>query len=416
MPNLPPGLLRTLATLRWIAVAGQVLTVLVVVHGLGLPFAAPPLWAGVAALALFNAWAGWRAARLTAVSEGEVLLHVLADVANLTWMIGWSGGAMNPFTSLLLLPVALVAVALPGRAVIAVLAMSAAGYAACTWWGVPLPHRQSVLGDTLDLHLWGMAINFAISALVVAWFLSRLAQSLREREQELARLRERFAHREGIVALATHAAAVAHELNTPLGTLTLMLEDSLAEAEPGSVRQADAQLMAALVDECRDRVRQLARPADNLLPQRRNLAAELEQLVERWQLLRPAVQLARSGSLPREVRVDWDAGIGHLLQALLNNAADASQDAGCAQVELDMTWTAGELHASVRDFGAGLEAGTTLLPGRLQQSSKPHGLGMGLALSHATVERLGGRLALEPADGRGLRVGFVLPLAAWADA
>ncbi len=409
---LPSGLLRSLALLRWFTVAGQALTVAVAVHVLGLPFPALPLWSGVAALMLFNLWAAPRARRLAQTSTREALLHVLVDVAELTWMIAWSGGAMNPFASLLLLPLALAAVAMPWRAVLVVLLACGAGYALSTVLGPPLPHLHGVFGDTLDLHLWGMAANFVVSGAVVAGFLSRLAQTLHAREQELARLREQFARREGIVALATHAAAVAHELNTPLGTLTLMLEDAVADAPAGSERRADAQLMAALVDECRDRVRQLARPADELrAAQPRPLHEVLDQLVERWRLLRPAVQLQRSDDLPAHLLVDWDSGIGHLLQALLNNAADASQAAGSASVELALVWRDGRLRGAVRDFGAGIDAGTATLPGRLFQSSKPDGLGLGLVLSHATVERLGGVLAMEAANGGGVRVRFELPMA-----
>jgi len=204
---------------------------------------------------------------------------------------------------------------------------------------------------------------------------------------------------------------VAHELNTPLGTLTLMIEDAIADAPAGSERRADAELMSTLVDECRDRVRQLARPADGLpSAQPRRLRDALDQLVERWQLLRPTVVLARSGDLPDALVVDWDAGVGHLLQALLNNAADASQSAGCAQVDLALLWNEGRLRGSVRDFGTGLEVAGLGLPGRLFQSSKPDGLGLGLALSHATVERLGGTLTLDGADGGGVCVRFELPL------
>lgn len=412
---LSSGLLRSLATLRWFAVAGQVAAIAVAVHVLGLPFAPMPLWAGVAALALFNVWAAPRARRLAEASLRETLLHLGVDIANLTWMIAWSGGAMNPFASLFLLPLALAAVALPWRAVAGVLVASGAGYAVSTVLGRPLPHLHGVLGDTLDLHLWGMAANFVVSGAVVAWFLTRLADALRRREQELARLREQFARHEGIVALATHAAAVAHELNTPLGTLTLMLEDAVADAPAGGERRADLDLMVALVDECRDRVRQLAQPADGWrVAQPRSLRAALDQLVERWQLLRPAVALARADRLPDDIVVSWDAGVGHLLQALLNNAADASQAAGSSQVQLDLRWEQGRLCGSVRDFGTGVDANAAAGAGRLFQTSKPDGLGLGLALSHATVERLGGTLAMDAADGGGVRVRFELPLSAAA--
>ena len=63
---------------------------------------------------------------------------------------------------------------------------------------------------------------------VVLVFSTRMAADLRARERELARLRERFTRNEGIVALATHAA-MAHELNTPLATMTLLADEISAE-------------------------------------------------------------------------------------------------------------------------------------------------------------------------------------------
>jgi two-component system sensor histidine kinase RegB len=113
--EVPPGLLGNLATLRWFALAGQALTVVLVVHMLRLPLASAPLWAGIGTLAAFNLWASLRARRVRHAQPAEVLLHVAADMLVLAWLIAWSGGAMNPFAPLFLIPVALVAPALPAR-------------------------------------------------------------------------------------------------------------------------------------------------------------------------------------------------------------------------------------------------------------------------------------------------------------
>ena len=408
-PALTPGLLRNLAVLRWFAVAGQLVTVALVLHLLQIPLQPLPLWCGIAALALFNLWASWRVHRLRRVEPIEVVAHLSVDIAVLAWLIGWSGGAMNPFAPLFLLPIALAAVALPARWVIASAVLCCIGYAASALLGQPLPHVHGASGDAFNLHLAGMAVMFAISVAVITFFLSRFAQALREREQELAGLREQFARNEGILALATHAAAVAHELNTPLGTLTLMLEDQLEQA-PASAR-GELATMAALVDVCRDRVRELAAPAAQAGADT-DLGAAIERVVERWQLLRPSILLERSGRIADAPMRAFDPGIGHLLTALLDNAADASEQAGVARVALHLESDGEQLIGSVRDHGAGFADDGATWPGALFRSTKPHGLGVGLALSHATVERLGGELALQAADGGGARVAFRLPLRA----
>ena len=410
MNDISPSLLKNLAMLRWFAVAGQIVTVALVVHGFGIPLPAPRLWLGIALLALFNVWATWRARTVVRTSPAEVVAHLFVDIAVLAWLIGCSGGAMNPFAPLFLLPIALVAVALPVPWVVATAALGCAGYAISAWFGQPLPHVHGLFGDAFDLHLAGMAVMFAISVVVITFFLTRLAQALRMREQELARLREQFARNEGIVVLATHAAAVAHELNTPLATLTLMIEDRLDQTRADAAQREDLETMGALVDACRDRVRELAAPADRAGSAVRGIGDAIEAVVERWQLVRPAIVLERSGIIEDETDRLFDPGVGHLLQALLNNAADAGERAGDPRVALHLETIGHDLVGSVRDHGRGFEDADAMLPGALFRSSKPDGLGVGLALSHATVEQLGGELSLQAARGGGAMVTFRLPL------
>ncbi len=404
-------LLRTLTTLRWLAVAGQSATIVVVVSLLGVALDRMALWAGVALLAAFNLLAVWRVRRDDDPSHAEVLIHIGVDVAVLAWLIAWSGGVTNPFTSLFLLPIAFAALALPARWIYAVAAMCCAGYALSVVFGQPLPHIHG-MADGFDLHLWGMAANFLVSAIVLLIFFARMSELLRRREHELSLLRERFTRNEGIVALATHAASVAHELNTPLATMTLMLDDLIEDDSAPGLRD-DHQTLRALIDVCRDRVRELAAPAEAGAGQSESTRVDIETIIERWQLVRPTIRLVRSGHIDPSTRVV--AAVGHLLQALLNNAADAGEAVGMAQVDLRLEVHGHSLHGEIRDYGAGFGEAEPFLPSRMFASSKPDGLGVGLALSHATVERLNGELSVQRTDGRGVRVCFQLPLASQAE-
>lgn len=412
MSETAPSLLRTLVLLRWCAIAGQFVTVYWAVHVARLALPAHALWTAIALLALFNLAASWRARRVREPQPLEVLLHLSVDLVTLAWLVALTGGTMNPFVSLFLLPIALVAVALPPRWVIATAVLCGLGYAAAAGFARPLPHVHGVFGDTFDLHVLGMTVSFVVSALVVTSFVTWLAHALRRRDRELAHLREQFTRNEGILALATHAASVAHELNTPLATLTLLLEQQHEQYEHDANALVDIELMRTLVNACRDRVRELAAPATGMGGHSRDIAAELERVIERWRLLRPEVQLERRCELAAAPRCALDAGIGHLLQALLNNAADASARDGSTRVDLELKVSDSWLFGVVRDYGRGFDHDASPLPGTLFRTTKPDGLGVGLALSHATVERLGGALAMEAAQGQGVQVRFSLPLAA----
>lgn len=386
--------LRTLCSLRWVAIAGQAATVLVASGPLQVSLPLVPLWGGVVALVLFNLYASLLPARSEELSPGVAFLHLMVDMVVLTWMVAWSGGVTNPFGLLFLVLIALAALALPRDWALTATLVSVAGYCVSGVFGRPLvsPH------DEHTLVLWGMAANFLISAAVVSYFLTRLAAGLRSRERELAALRERFTRNEGIVALATHAAAMAHELNTPLATMTL-LADEIAEQAQTEQMRSDAATLGQLLTLCRERIRSLAVPS----------RVDLVRVVSQWKLVRPTIELSRTGTLPASLRVE--PAIAHLIQALLNNAADAGEEAGDLRVELHLEYQGGVLRGEVRDHGMGIDPARPLLPASgLFHSGKPQGLGVGLALSHATVEQLGGEITLAAAEDGGTRISFVLPL------
>lgn len=386
--------LRTLCSLRWLAIAGQAATILVASAVLGLALPLEPLWIGVGVLIGFNVYASLRLRHSRDLSHATAFGHLLVDMAVLAWMVGWSGGLSNPFGMMFLILTALAALALPRNWALAAALAGISGYFAAAILGQPL--RGDV--NTHTLLLWGLGANFLISVVVVLVFTTRLAADLRARERELARLRERFTRNEGIVALATHAAAMAHELNTPLATMTLLADEIAAEVKEPELKQ-DVATLSQLLALCRERIRNLAVPS----------AVDLVRVVGQWRLIRPTIDLQRSGALPASLRVD--PAIAHLLQALLNNAADAGEAASEPRVDLHLEYGYGALRGEVRDYGRGFDPDQTLLPATsLFNSGKPGGLGVGLALSHATVEQMGGEMTMTAADGGGTRIRFYLPL------
>jgi len=402
--------LRLLCNLRWLAVASQVAAIILAIGPMQISLAMAPLWAGIGSLALFNVYAVRRVRQGGDSEPAEIFAHLLVDIVVLTWLIFWSGGIENPFSSLFLLPIALSILALPAGWVWLTAVASGLGYGISAWFGHELPHVHGVFGDAFSVHKFGMLANFVVSAVVVLFFFTRMAAAWRHSEREVARLRERFARNEGILALATHAASVAHELNTPLGTLTLMVDDLLRESE-SEERREDYAALKTLLEVCRDRVRELAAPAEAESRGSDTVQVDLERVIERWQLIRPTIELHRTGVIAGYEKVD--PAVGHLLQALLNNAADAGEQASVLRVDLDLCADGKGLRGEIRDYGVGFKQAQPLLPARLFRTSKPDGLGIGLALSHATVERLGGELSMQATEeGRGVRISFWLPRAA----
>jgi two-component system sensor histidine kinase RegB len=399
------ALLRALALLRWLAVAGQTLAVWAATGPLGLHLDARPLYAGPLLLAGFAVWASLRARRLARVSPGEVLAHVAVDLAVLTWMLYWSGGPANPFVSLYLLPIALVAFALPPRVVLAVAVAAASGYTLLMLRHVPIPHHH---GDAafFDLHLVGMWVNFLLTAALVTVFATRLAALISSQRRALARAREDALRNEGILAVATQAAATAHALNTPLSTMAVVLADLVDVHGDTPELGVDLRTLRGQVDACRDAVRRLAVDAEPASRTPVSLQQLVRRALERLQVLRPDARPDVTGLDALDgVRVLDDARLEHLLLNLLNNAFDASVAAGGSGATLAVSVDGEAVAITVRDRGPGLSA----LPSDFS-SDKPDGLGLGLTLARVIVEHFHGRISTHVIDGTGA-VRVDLPLA-----
>jgi two-component system sensor histidine kinase RegB len=402
----------TLAWLRLCAVAGQALTVIVVAFWMRLPIPVGGLALGIGLLLVFAAAVFWRLRQPWPVTSLEAVAHIAVDIAALTWLLYLTGGATNPFVSLLVLPITLAAAALPLRHVAIVALLAAACYLVLIPWHVPLPMLHAHEGGDFNLHILGMAINFVITAAALSFFVTRLARMLRARERDVQRDRERALRDEGILAIATQAAGAAHELNTPLSTMRTLLAELKREHADDRGLADDLELLAGQAERCRDILRELVALGTRQLagtPQRMPLAAFVRDSESRFHLLRPEVDLSIRIEGDAQAReIEAEPSLRHALINLLSNAADASLAAGSARVELAVAANAAQVEFGVRDFGAGTEA--ELVARSAFQSSKRDGLGLGLALAHATAERLGGELRAELQPDRGLLQRLRVPL------
>lgn len=403
--------LRRLFILRSIAIGGQALAVAAAVVLFGMPLPVAPMAAVIGALAAVNFRTWWRLRGGVAVGDAALFAELLADVAALTVLLYLSGGSTNPFVSLYLLPLSVAAIALPRRYAWTMAVLTMACYSGLMFFYRPLGDGHEMHGASFNLHVLGMWVNFLVSAVLIATFVAGMAVSIRVRDRQLAAARERALRDEQVLALGTFAAGAAHELGTPLSTIAVLtreLERDHAENPP--LRQ-DLALLRTQVDNCKRIITELTAAAGQVrsadaAPQ--DVGDFLQGVVERWSLIRPQahprVLLAGSGPAPRIV---GEETVRQTLINILNNAADASPQ----DVEIEGRWDESNLTIEVRDRGPGVSAETTSRAGRSLFSTKSGGQGIGLFLANATIERLGGSVALFNRDGGGGCTRVQLPLA-----
>ena len=395
-------MLQVLIYLRYLAVAGQVLTILFVSQRLGLGIPTTGLLGISAGLLAFNVFThAW--ARTHTASSPALVLQLLVDMLALTALLYLSGGPSNPFVSLYLVPVALAAICLEIGPMLALTIVSAVLYTALLRHHVPLP---TIHGRDFELHVLGMWANFLLTAVIMVVTLGRFMAVVKEQRRALSLARERALRDESLLAIGSLAAGTAHELNTPLTTMGLLIDDWVATSEAPAA--ADLALMREQLAHCRNHVRalvEIARQREVDEPVVRKADVFVRECVDRWQLLRPGVSVAVDTDTC-EQHLLVDATLPQALINLFNNAADANGGSD-AVVEITTEVRGSRLLLRISDRGPGLEA--INLHSALPVSGR--GLGIGLSISNASIERNLGVVRQYRREGGGCVTEVELPRA-----
>ncbi|HKM37122.1 MAG TPA: ATP-binding protein [Thiopseudomonas sp.] len=344
------------------------------------------------------------------VTEQEFAVHLAMDLLIHSALLYYVGGSTNPFVAYYLVPLTIAAATLPWLYSIVLSGFALTGYTALLIWYRPL-HLQGEQVDQLliTLHLFGMWLNFALSAAFITFFVSKMSEAVREQDQLRAARREDSMRDQQLLAVATQAAGAAHELSTPLSTMSVLLTELRREHNKEPMLQEDLTLLQEQVKLCKGTLQQLVRAAEadrRQAIEEQSVADWLETALNRWHLMRPeatySYQLTGEGVAPTLMP---PVDLTQALLNLLNNAADACSDNLVIRLHWDPQWIA----ITIRDYGAGVPLAIAEQLGKPFFTTKGKGFGLGLFLSQISVIRAGGTVKLYNQEGGGTLTELRLP-------
>lgn len=335
------------------------------------------------------------------------------DVILLTLILFFSGRAMNPFTIFYLVDVAAVAVLLGEGWTWTTVGLSIAGYSAL-FVNPPQAAMKSMpgmAGTDFRLHLYGMLTSFCIAAICVTYFITLIQKDRIRIRKQLDAAQEKAARIQRFTALTAVAAGAAHELATPLGTITIAAGELQREITtcdvPPSVT-ADIALIQSQVGRCRSILDQLD-PAGSGSSSFRRMT--LQDVLDRLtQKLTPDILARLALSHPDDSRTFLlpESRLPQGLAALVKNAIEASPPD--APVTLTVHSTDTKLIFTVRDRGSGIHADILERIGEPFFSTKPNGRGLGLFLARQMMDEYGGNLKIEDIGGGGAEFSLEFPM------
>jgi len=401
--------LRLLFRLRNIAIAAQSATVLIAVLYLKMNLLITPILVAIAFLSFFNVYTRYRINRPQPIALYELVMQLSVDIIILTVLLGLSGGASNPFAILYLLPLTITAILLPARVTWGLAVLTVICYSLLLVVYVPMPQTHNH-ADMFGLHIVGMWLGFVLSAGVVAYFIVGLKKIIKKQAGALSRAKEQAYKNKQLIKLGVLAASTAHEMGTPLNSIALLVED---------IEQDDAQLSPDLLNKtvvireqitrCRDALASLNKSAGSVSLQGGGevlLVDYLQGLIGNWHRQHPDTKIEfKLDDQNSNEAVMIDEVLNLALTNIIENAIEVSPrrvTVGASQQESHWLLT-------IRDYGPGMSEEELKQIGQQGYSTKDHGLGLGLFLSHSIIQRLGGMVNLYNHSGGGLCTDIQLP-------
>ncbi|MER5172845.1 ATP-binding protein [Thioclava sp. GXIMD2076] len=411
--------LALLIRLRWIALAGQALAIAITVLYLGADLPVFNMIAVIGLLVALNLFALWRCRKGWGVPDWVITVELLIDIAALTLLLYYSGGATNPFVTLFILQVMLGLLLAPMPQVIFILTAAAAAHFWLIDHGRPLGlpmMRDGMVGSLtgggfFSLHLLGMFLSFVLAAGLMTWFVSGLRRNLMARDAQIMALRQKVVEDEHFVRLGVMASSTAHDLGTPLTTIAVTLDEWHESGIPDSPRRETVLTrMQGELARCRRIVSGMlfAAGLDRLdVAEALPVGEFLEEVIADWREDGGEMEVV----LPKAAILGAQIIADSMLEQAFRNILTNAQQAGAHRTSITVEAGTASLTLVFTDDGPGFPQTVLDNPVRPMAAGKGDpGRGFGLYLVSNAVRRLGGDWSVANAATGGAVVRVHLPL------
>ncbi|RYH10896.1 sensor histidine kinase RegB [Tropicimonas sp. IMCC6043] len=392
--------LRTLIVLRWVAIFGQLVAMLVsvVLFRLQLEIGLCLMAVGVSVVA--NLLADFIYPPNKRLSENETLLTLLFDLSQHAFLLYLTGGLNNPFALLVLAPVTIAATTLRLRST-ALLAGTAVTYITLLgFFFLPLRDVDGTVLSMADIFRFGFWVSIVVGIGFLALYARRVAVEVHSMSDALVATQMALAREQKLTDLGGVVAAAAHELGTPLATIKLVSSEMIEELDAEEDLRQDAMLIRDQADRCRDILRSMGRAGkDDLHLHKAPLDTVIREAAEphgdRGSTIHFDVAPGPGGG-NRQPSVTRRPEIIHGLRNLVQNAVDFSQE----NVWVDARWTPDKILIRIADDGHGFPPQALGRIGdpfmRIRKSAAERakrqeyeGMGLGLFIAKTLLERSG---------------------------
>jgi two-component system, sensor histidine kinase RegB len=350
------------------------------------------------------------------------------DIVQLALLLFLTGGLHNPFSLLFLMPVLISATALPPERTLflGLLAIGCSTLLALVH--LPLPWAPDERIELPFLYVVGVWTSILLGTAFIGVYAWRIAEEGRQLAQALAATELVLAREQHLSQIDGLAAAAAHELGTPLATITLVVKEMLRRKPQDAEMADDIALLRDQAERCRAILGKLTslgqEEEERPFLEHISLKHVLEEVVDPQRGIGVPIHIFASGEGP-EPFCRRNPGLIYGLTNLVDNAVDFADE----NVTIKASWTEDQVRLEIRDDGPGFASDILLRLGEPYVTSrgadkrgleeKAAGHGLGVFIAKTLIERTGAQLVLTnaapPAHGAVVHIVWPRELFEWAD-
>jgi two-component system sensor histidine kinase RegB len=395
--------LRTLTTIRWVAVGGQIAAIGISQRLFDLDIDLGLCAVAVGLSIVVNVILHFVYPENKRLNEREATMMLGFDTVQLGFLLGVTGGINNPFALLIMAPVTVAATALSLGSVLAVGQAAIVILTVISWFHLPLVTTSGDIFAMPPLFALGYWIAIVVSIVFIGIYTRRVSTEIHTMSQALLATQMALAREQKLTDLGGVVAAAAHELGTPLATIKLVSSEMLNDLEAGTDLHDDATLIRDQADRCRDILRSMGRSGkDDLHLRQALLGAVIEEAAEPHRARGKDIilQTGDGEALPEEQpMILRRPEVIHGLRNLIQNAVDFAT----STVWVEACWSDTRISIRIIDDGSGYpphllgrigEPFIRRAPPRERNKRRPEyeGMGLGLFIAKTLLERTGAEL------------------------
>ena len=264
--------------LRWLAISGQSAAVAVVYFGFGFDLPLGPVLLVILGAVALNLALLMQLPGTHLMTQRQTALYLAFDIGQLGLLLFLTGGLLNPFSLLMLAQVTISASLLNARTTmqLVVFAMVIASLLAMFHLPLPWDGPPPVFPSLIRFGLW-VAMMLALA--FIPTYVWRVTREGRRMSAALTATRAVLAREQRLSALDGLAAAAAHQLGTPLGTIVLVSGELEGRADLPDDLRDDVRLMREQAIRCRNILTDLASEDNDPVLSKISLRGLLEEAV-----------------------------------------------------------------------------------------------------------------------------------------